>query len=96
MIISHPEVFFHGVIFLRENVDWMIPSISKALGNHQSSLASVFTRFLCYVSMVCGILGGLAGSRGNKKIKDRTVERLFIGLMAVIIVINIYNIFRYM
>lgn len=46
--------------------------------------------------IVCGILGGLAGSKINKKIDNRKVDRLFIGLMAVIIVINIFNIFRYM
>lgn len=46
--------------------------------------------------IACGILGGLAGSRVNRKINNKTVDRLFIGLMAVIIVINIFNIFRYM
>lgn len=47
------------------------------------------------VMMACGILGGLVGSRLNKKIDNRAVDHLFIGLMAVIIVINIYNIYRY-
>lgn len=51
---------------------------------------------LLALMVACGILGGLAGSKINKKIASQTVERLFIGLMAVIIVINIYNIFRYM
>lgn len=45
--------------------------------------------------IACGILGGLAGSRINKKIDNRMVDRLFIGLMAVIVVINIFNIYRY-
>lgn len=43
----------------------------------------------------CGILGGLAGSKINKKIDNRMVDRLFIGLMAVIVAINIFNIWRY-
>lgn len=43
----------------------------------------------------CGILGGLVGSKINKKIDNRTVDHLFIGLMAIIIVINIFNIYRY-
>lgn len=46
--------------------------------------------------VACGILGGFAGSTVNKKIDGKTVDRLFIGLMAVIIVINIFNIYRYM
>jgi len=40
-----------------------------------------------------GILGGVVGRIVNKKIADKTVDKLFIGLMAVMIVINIYNIF---
>ena len=46
--------------------------------------------------IACGVLGGLVGSRINRRIDNRTVDRLFMGLMAVIICINIYNIFRYM
>ena len=40
-----------------------------------------------------GILGGVVGRIVNKKIDDKTVDKLFIGLMAVMIGINIYNIF---
>ena len=40
-----------------------------------------------------GILGGVVGRIVNKKIADKTVDKLFIGLMAVMIGINIYNIF---
>ena len=47
------------------------------------------------VMMTCGILGGLAGSKLNKKIDNKAVDHLFIGLMAVIIAVNIYNIYRY-
>lgn len=46
--------------------------------------------------IACGVLGGLAGSRINKRIDNRTVDRLFIALMAVIVCINVYNIFRYL
>ena len=42
-----------------------------------------------------GILGGLAGSRLNKKLEDRTVDNLFLGLLVIIVGVNIYNIFRY-
>ena len=40
-----------------------------------------------------GIFGGVVGRIVNKKIADKTVDKLFIGLMAVMIGINIYNIF---
>lgn len=42
-----------------------------------------------------GILGGICGRSINKKIKESTVDQLFIGLMVVMILINIYNIFKY-
>lgn len=45
--------------------------------------------------ILCGILGGLAGSRLNRRLSDRMVEILFMGVMGVIICINVYNIFRY-
>lgn len=48
------------------------------------------------VMIASGVLGGLVGSKINKKIDNQTVDKLFMGAMAVIICINIYNIFRYM
>lgn len=44
---------------------------------------------LCMVAG--GIFGGVCGRAWNKKIGERTVELLFMGCMAVIILINIYN-----
>lgn len=46
--------------------------------------------------VLCGILGGVAGRMINKKIDEKTVDRLFIGLMVVIILINVYNMFKYL
>ncbi len=43
-----------------------------------------------------GIAGGICGRSLNKKIKEETVDRLFIGLMVLMIVINIYNIWKFM
>lgn len=45
--------------------------------------------------ILCGSLGGLTGSRLNRKLDDHMVEILFMGVMGIIICINIYNIFRY-
>ncbi|MCD7737590.1 MAG: sulfite exporter TauE/SafE family protein [Lachnospiraceae bacterium] len=42
-----------------------------------------------------GILGGVCGRHINKRIDEKTVDRLFIGLMVVMILINIYNIYKY-
>ena len=43
-----------------------------------------------------GICGGICGRILNKDIKDTTVDKLFMGLMVVIIFINIYNVFQFM
>ena len=43
-----------------------------------------------------GIAGGIVGRSINKNISERTVDKLFIGLMAFIIVLNGYNIYQFM
>lgn len=67
-----------------------------------STLRSVLTMDLASVSIaliagmvVCGILGGVAGRAVNKCIDSERVDKLFIGLMVVIILINVYNIAKY-
>ncbi len=47
------------------------------------------------VMIAGGILGGLIGSTINKKIQAEHVNKLFIGLMGIIVLINIYNIYRF-
>lgn len=42
-----------------------------------------------------GILGALAGRAINRKIRTVTVERLLVVLFTVIILINVYNVFRF-
>ena len=68
-----------------------------------SLLSSVVTRsvpefepVMLAFMVIGGISGGIAGRALNKKISERTVDKLFIGLMVVIIFINIYNTFLYM
>ena len=42
-----------------------------------------------------GIGGGVAGRALNRRMDEKTVDRLFIGLMAVIIGISVYNVWQY-
>lgn len=42
-----------------------------------------------------GVGGGIIGRRLNRRLESRSVERLFIALMAVIILISVYNAWRY-
>lgn len=55
-----------------------------------------FEPAILVMMIACGVVGGLVGCRINKKIDNKTVDKLFMGAMALIICINIYNIFRYM
>ncbi|MBQ6853299.1 MAG: sulfite exporter TauE/SafE family protein [Peptococcaceae bacterium] len=43
-----------------------------------------------------GITGGIVGRSINKRISEQTVDKLFIALMAFIIVLNGYNIYQFM
>lgn len=74
----------------------MFSQISSLVSTLVQKKVPPFELSTLFLMIACGILGGLAGSRINKKIDNKTVDRLFIGLMAVIIVINIFNIYRYM
>lgn len=68
-----------------------------------SFLMTVFTRTIPKVSIAAlvlmvlgGLLGGIMGQKINKKINAQTVEKLLIGLMAVIILICIYNAIQFL
>ena len=48
------------------------------------------------ILMVCGgILGSIFGRIINKKMNNEAVDRLFIGMMSVIILISMYNAVKY-
>ena len=47
------------------------------------------------VDPVGGIGGGIIGRKLNRRMGNQAVERLFIGLMAVIICISLFNTWRY-
>ena len=71
-----------------------------------SQLASLFTTLvsgtvpnfpwpLLLLMAFAGIVGGICGRRINRHIDNATVDKLFLGLMAVVILINVFNIFKF-
>ena len=54
-----------------------------------------FNGWILGLMVIGGIGGGVYGREFNRKLKETTVDKLFIGLMVVIILINIYNIYRF-
>ena len=72
-----------------------------------SQLASLIASILTHsvppfsVGMLClmvggGIAGGICGRSVNKKLDSRAVDKLFIALMVVLILVNLYNIYRFL
>ncbi|HIS48496.1 MAG TPA: sulfite exporter TauE/SafE family protein [Candidatus Scybalocola faecigallinarum] len=55
-----------------------------------------FSWLLLAGMIAAGLLGGMCGRAINKKIDDKVVDKLFIALMVVIILINIYNVVKYL
>lgn len=55
-----------------------------------------FPAVLLILMIVCGIGGGICGREVNKRIDGMTVDKLFIGLMAIILLINVYNFVKFM
>ncbi len=49
-----------------------------------------------FLMIAGGITGGIVGRSINKHISEQTVDKLFIALMAFIIVLNGYNIYQFM
>ena len=55
----------------------------------------VFSIVTLVVIVVAGVLGGILGSSIHRRIHERSVNKLFIGFMAVVIVVNIYNLLKF-
>lgn len=55
-----------------------------------------FAPLLLVLMAAGGIGGGICGRSVNKSLKESSVERLFLGLMVVLIAINIYNIYGFL
>ena len=52
--------------------------------------------FASVIGAICGVGGGgIIGRAINKRIEAKAVDKLFLGLMAVIIGISVYNVWRF-
>lgn len=58
-------------------------------------LIAAIAFFASTIGAICGI-GGFAGRKVNSRIDDRAVDKLFIGLMVVIMGICVFNMIKYM
>lgn len=54
-----------------------------------------FDPVLLIIMILGGIFGAIAGRKINKNIDKIMVEKLFIGIMLVVILINVYNVYQF-
>lgn len=74
----------------------LFSQITSLLNTLVTGTVPEFSIMLLVLMTIGGILGGMSGRIINKKIDSRVVDKLFILLMAVIIGINIYNIYQFL
>ena len=74
----------------------LFSQITSLLNTLVTGTVPEFSIWLLVLMAIGGILGGMCGRVINKRIESRVVDKLFILLMAVIIGINIYNIYQFM
>jgi len=74
----------------------LFSQITSLLNTLVTRTVPEFSIWLLVVMTIGGILGGMSGRIINRKIDSKVVDKLFIGLMTVIIGINIYNIYQFM
>lgn len=55
-----------------------------------------FSMELLVLMVAGGILGGMSGRVINKRIHEKVVDQLFLFMMSVIILINVYNIYQFL
>lgn len=69
--------------------------VASLISTMVTSSVPEFEILILILMMFGGIMGGICGRAVNKKMQDGTVDRLFIGLMIAMILINIYNIYQF-
>ncbi len=73
----------------------LFSQIASLLSSVVTNSIPAFSINILILMAIGGITGGIAGRMCNKKIDNRRVDQLFIGLMIIMILINIYNIYKY-
>jgi uncharacterized protein len=73
----------------------LFSQVSSLLQTIITKTVPAFTLSLFIGMVICGIFGGVIGGKVNKKMDDKAVNRLFVILMSVIMLISVYNTYHY-
>lgn len=74
----------------------MFSQITSLLNTLVTGKVPEFEPLLLVLMIAGGVLGAITGRKINSKINGAAVEKLFIGLMVVIILINGFNIYQFL
>ena len=74
----------------------LFSQIASVLYSIVSGSVPDFSIGMLVLMVASGIFGGACGRSFNKKLESHVVDRLFIGLMIVMIFINVYNIYKFL
>ncbi len=74
----------------------MFSQFTSLISTIVSGKVPAFDPFVLVLMVLGGIFGGMIGRYINKKINNAVVDKLFIGMMAVIILICVYNSYKYL
>lgn len=75
------------IIFFSQTVSFISTVVTKSIPEIEI--------MLLLPMMVCAVVGATVGRKVSKKLSNKGVDNLFMGLLLVIILISIYNCFRF-
>ena len=73
----------------------LISQIASLLFTIVTGKVPEFPVILFAVMVCCGILGGVVGRKINRRIDNAAVDKLFLGLLTVIMLVCCYNFYQY-
>lgn len=73
----------------------LISQVTSLVATLVTGSVPVFSWLNLILMVVGGILGGMLGRMANKKMDNAAVDKLFLGLMCVIMAISVYNVYQY-
>lgn len=74
----------------------MFSQLASLISTLATSSVPEFDIIVLVLMVLGGITGAMSGSRINKLITSKGVEKLFVWLMVIIVLINIYNVIRFL
>lgn len=74
----------------------LVSQVTSLLTSILTKTVPVFPLIILLVMVIGGILGGIAGRSINKHLEDYMVEKLFIYAMVLIMMLNVYNIYKFL